>query len=124
MLDKIIYKIRRQPVLLSQAAALIISGLAAFGLDLTKEQSAWIAGVAVFLAALVGFSQVTPNVSVAAKQPAPEEPTVAGPASDVKAGDEVDVVPTDPLAQPSQDYPQTYGSKSEAASYDPKHDRP
>jgi hypothetical protein len=30
----------------------------------------------------------------------------------------------DPLDQPSQDYPDTYGSKVQATRYDPKHDRP
>lgn len=100
MIDKIVAQIRRQPVLLSQAAALLISGLAAFGLDLSKEQSAWIAGVAVFLAALFGFSQVTPTISVAASEPEPDAPLEAGPASDVKTGDKVEVVEAELVDDP------------------------
>ncbi len=96
--SKVVAKLRREPVLLTQGVALALSGAAAWRLPLSDEQSLWITAVAVFVAAVIGRSKVKPMVDVAASQPAPGEPLEAGPASDVKDGEEVDVVPTDPLS--------------------------
>lgn len=98
MFTKILDRLRREPVLLTMAGALMVSGLAAFGLELSREQSAWVTALVVFVGAVVGRSQVTPTVNVAAKEQEPGAPLEAGPAADVKTGDAVDVTPAaDPL---------------------------
>lgn len=85
-------KVREEPVLVSQAMALVVSGLAAWGLPLTDAQELWAGGVAVLVAALVGRSQVKPMVKVGASEDE-DGGLEAGPASDVPDGQMVDVVP-------------------------------
>lgn len=88
-------RLLEEPVLLSQIAALIVAGLAAWGLPLTDAQSGVVMGFAVLVAALVGRSKVTPLVKTAAAEDEDGE-ILAGPAApDVPEGTEVDVVEKD-----------------------------
>jgi hypothetical protein len=74
------HKLREEPVVLSQLAALVVSGFAVWGSPLTAEQGSWVAGAAVLLAALVGRSQVKPMVKIGASEDQDGD-MVAGPAA-------------------------------------------
>lgn len=95
-MNAIIDKIRREPAVFFTLVAAALGLGAAFGLDLSKEQTG---AVMAFVTAVVGFivrSQVTPTVSVGAAEADNEKGAelVAGPASEVPDETPVDVVPT------------------------------
>lgn len=102
----VIEKIRREPALLVGFVSAAISLAAAFGFDLTAEQTGAIMAAVTAGLAFVVRAQVTPNVSVAAA----EEHDVAG--AQLVAGDAaalpnetpVDVVPAESV----------YGQRDEA----------
>lgn len=85
-------RLLEEPVLLSQIAALVVAGLAAWGLPLTDAQELVVMGVAALVAALVGRSQVTPLVKTGAAEDHDGE-LLAGPAAPVPEDTPVDVVP-------------------------------
>jgi hypothetical protein len=85
-------KIKREPALLLGLLAAGFALAASFGLELSKEQTGSITAVVVAILALVTRQNVTPNVSVAAKEgPPPADALVAGPAADVPDGEPVEV---------------------------------
>lgn len=91
----VLERLRREPVLLTQGAAILIGLGAAWGLALTDAQQVAVMAALAFVAAAIGRQKVTPNRTVAAERPEVDGPVVAGEAADVKAGEEVEVVPVD-----------------------------
>lgn len=113
-----IARLRREPVLISQAAAVIIALLAAWGLALTEVQTAAVMGACAFIGAIIGRSQVTPTVDVGAEQD--DTGLVAGPAAEVPEGNPVEVI----IPGTTLDMPESSDRKADAVYYDPKHDAP
>ena len=95
-MNTILERIRREPVILAQAAAILLGLGAAWGLSLTDDQTSAVMAALAFLGAVIGRQQVTPNRTVAAEQAEVGGPLVAGEAADVSSGEEVEVVPVDP----------------------------
>ena len=88
-------RLRDEPVLLSQIAALVISGCVAWGLSLSKEQELVIMGFAALVAALVGRSKVTP-LSKSGAHEDDDGDMVAGPAAEgIPNETPVEVVPAE-----------------------------
>lgn len=103
-------KIKREPALLLGLLGASITLATAFGLELTNEQTGGITAVVVAILAIITRANVTPNVSVAAKEahaPVEEQAEVeliAGEASEVITGAPVDVIATsDPRAYDDED---------------------
>ena len=109
----------REPAMILGLVQTVIALVAAFGLDLTAEQTGAILAATAAVLAVITRQSVTPNGSVAAKVDAPPPEIVAGPAADVPEGEPVDVIPGATL-----DVPQSSDTKADAAYYDPKHDAP
>ena len=83
--------IKREPVLVSVLVGNVLALAAAFGLDLTTEQTAAIMSiVSTAVVVVFGRSAVTPNVSVVAREYAGD--VVAGEASPLPTGSPAVVV--------------------------------
>lgn len=91
-MKSILERFKNEPVLLAQAAAVIIGLGAAWGLTLTDIQTGAVMAALAFVGALVGRGQVTPTRAIAAEE-TEAGVLVAGEASDVRTGEPVDVVP-------------------------------
>lgn len=98
-MQAIIDKVKREPALLLGLLGAGFALAAAFGFDLSKEQTGAITGFVVVLLSIITRQSVTPNVSVAAEElhgganGVPDHVLVAGEAADVITGAPVEVIP-------------------------------
>lgn len=100
----------REPALILALVQAVLALIAAFGLHLSGEQVASILAVTAAVLGVVTRQAVTPNGSVVAKVDDPPPATVAGPASDVPEGDQVEVLPVVDVAHSSD-------TKADATGY-------
>ena len=92
-MSAVVERIKREPALVVGFVSALIALLLAFGIPLNNEQVGGIMAVVVAVLAFVTRAQVTPNVSVAAKE-TPQGEVVTGPAAP-PAGEPAAVVTSD-----------------------------
>lgn len=97
-MNAIVERVKNNPAVVLTLLAALFGVAAAFGLELTKEQTASITALVTVLVGFLVRAQVTPTRKVGAladDHPGPAGDLMAGPASDVPTGDPVDVVAKD-----------------------------
>lgn len=110
-MTRILDLLRREPAALSGIVTALITLGAAFGLQLSGEQTSAITAFVALLSSLIVRLLVTPTSATAAETTS-DGTTVAGPASPIPDGTPVDVVP-------DLEVPQSSDTKADAATYDP-----
>jgi hypothetical protein len=121
----LVERLRREPAVILTFLVALFGLLAAFGFDLTKEQTGSIISLATVIVGFLIRSQVTPTVSVGAAEQndAPGADLVAGPASALPNETPVDVVPAEEVFGEGTDLSRLAGRRDQAHHRDERGER-